>query len=82
MKKLDLKKEFNHLYNPSAKKMVTVKVPKFNFLMIDGKGDPNNSKGFMEAIESLYNISYTLKFMFKFEKEIDYPAMALEGLWW
>lgn len=37
MKKIDLKKELNHLYNPSAKKMVTVKVPKFNFLMIDGR---------------------------------------------
>ncbi|MBI3788935.1 MAG: GyrI-like domain-containing protein [Ignavibacteriales bacterium] len=82
MKKLDLKKEFKHLYDPSAKKVVTVEVPRFNFLMIDGKGDPNNSKEFMDATEALFNISYTLKFMFKFEKGIDYPVMALEGLWW
>ena len=33
---------------------------------------------------ALYSAAYTLKFMFKLRKEdpIDYPVMALEGLWW
>jgi hypothetical protein len=36
-----------------------------------------------EAIGALYGVSYTLKFI-KLRKTdpIDYPVMALEGLWW
>ena len=41
MKKVDLKKEFKNLYNPSSKEIEIVKVPMMNFLMIDGIGDPN-----------------------------------------
>ncbi len=40
MDKIDLKKELKNLYNPSTKDVVMVEVPKFNFLMIDGNGDP------------------------------------------
>ena len=48
--------------------------------MVDGTGDPN-SPTFQEAVGSLYSVAYTLKFAFKKEKAIDYPVMALEGLW-
>jgi hypothetical protein len=50
--------------------------------MIDGSGDPNNSLEFQEAVQAMYTAAYTLKFMMKKEKGIDYPVMALEGLWW
>ena len=88
MTKLDLRKELKYLYAPSAKKVEAVKVPRFQFAMIDGmieKGQgPSSSPQFAEAVEALYGISYTLKFMCKLRKEqpIDYPVMALEGLWW
>ncbi len=83
MRKIDLKKEFAGLYKASAKKMEIVTVPKQNYLMVDGVGDPNNSKQFQEAIEALYSLSYTIKFMFKKgEQQIDYSVMPLEGLWW
>jgi hypothetical protein len=82
MKKLDLRKELRHLYNPSAKDVTLVKIPTFKFLMIDGAGDPNTSKEFQDAIQALFTLSYTLKFMVKKEKKIEYPVMALEGLWW
>ncbi|MCL4274697.1 MAG: GyrI-like domain-containing protein [Anaerolineales bacterium] len=88
MKTLDLKKEFKHLYQPSAKKIEIVQVPKLQFAMIDGsieKGsEPGKSPMFAEATQALYSLSYTLKFMFKKRKTnpIDYPVMALEGLWW
>ena len=88
MKVLDLKKQFKHLYQPSAKKIETVQVPKLQFAMIDGaieKGQsPGTSPGFAEAIQALYGISYTLKFTLKKRKTnaIDYPVMALEGLLW
>ena len=83
MEKIDYKKELKHLYRPSAKKVETVIVPKMNFLMIDGEGDPNTSQGFQDAVNVLYPLSYTLKFMIKRgEIGIDYGVLPLEGLWW
>jgi hypothetical protein len=80
--KIDLKKELKQLYNPPGAKFSLVDVPAMNFIMIDGAGDPNTSQEYQEAIESLYSISYTLKFMVKKEQLIDYGVMPLEGLWW
>ncbi len=88
MKTLDLKKELKHLYQPSAKKIEILDVPRMQFAMIDGaieKGEaPGTSPGFAEATNALYGISYTLKFMLKQREAdpVDYPVMALEGLWW
>lgn len=82
MKKIDLKKELKHLYNPSAKEIAVVDVPEMNFLMIDGAGDPNTAQELKDAIEALYAVSYTLKFMIKKAKAIDYVVAPLEGLWW
>lgn len=83
MEKIDFKKKWKNLYQPSAKEVVKVEVPEMNFLMIDGEGDPNASAAFKEAAEALYSLSYTLKFMVKKGKEqIDYAVMPLEGLWW
>jgi len=83
MKKIHYKKELKHLYNASVKKAEIVDIPLMNFLMIDGEGDPNTSQAFQDAVESLFSISYTLKFMIKKGKEeIDYGVMPLEGLWW
>jgi len=83
MKKVDLKKDLKHLYNPSAKEVVTVDVPDMNFLMIDGVGDPNTSQDYKDAIEALYALSYSLKFIIKNGKTaIDYGVMPLEGFWW
>jgi hypothetical protein len=65
MEKRDLKKELKHLYRPSAKEVVRVDVPKMNFLMIDGKGDPGTSQSYGEAIEALYAVAYGLKFAVK-----------------
>jgi hypothetical protein len=88
MEKLDLRKEFRHLYRPSAKSVQVVNVPPLQFAMIDGEIEPGQTPGlspsFQSALEALYGISYTLKFMSKQRQEnpIDYGIMALEGLWW
>jgi hypothetical protein len=82
MEKIDFKKELKHLYNPSKKEIVTVDVPEMNFLMVDGKGDPNTAQEYQDAMEALYNVAYTLKFMLKGEGVVDYVVMPLEGLWW
>lgn len=81
--KIDLKKDFKHLFNPPAKEVVIIDVPEMNFIMIDGKGDPNTGQEFKDAVEALYGLSYTLKFMLKKgELGIDYVVAPLEGLWW
>jgi hypothetical protein len=88
MKTLDLKKELKHLYVPSARKPAIVDVPRLQFIMIDGAietgSGPGDSPGFNEAMMALYGLAYTLKFASKLRKQqpIDYPVMALEGLWW
>lgn len=84
MNKIDFKKELKQLYTSSVKSPSFVEVPDMKFLMIDGEGDPNNSQQFNDAVEALYAVSYTLKFMLKFSKtlENDYVVPPLEGLWW
>lgn len=88
MEKLDLKKDFKHLLNPSAKIPQLVDVPRLNFLRIDGNIEPghgpSDSPLFAENLQALYGASYTLKFMLKqrAENPLDYPVMPLEGLWW
>jgi hypothetical protein len=88
MKKLDLKKDLKYLYAPSAKKIEVVKVPAMKFAMIDGAIEPTLAPGtsplFQENMQALYGAAYTLKFMAKLRKDdpVDYPVMALEGLWW
>ncbi len=82
MKKIDLKKEFKALYS-AKKEPVLVKVPELNYIMIDGKGDPNNNKEFQAAVSALFTAAYTLKFMVKKgPMAIDYGVMPLEGQWW
>ncbi len=83
MAKLDLKKDNKKLYKPSKKKVEVVDVPPMNFLMVDGKGDPNTSEDFQGAIEALFAVSYTLKFSLKKAMVAeDWVVMPLEGLWW
>lgn len=88
MNVLDLRKQYKHLYQPSAKKIEVVQVPCLQFAMIDGaieKGsEPGRSPSFAEATQAIYSLAYTLKFMLKKRRTnpVDYPVMALEGLWW
>lgn len=80
--KIDFKKEWKHLYAPSAKEVVVVEVPAMNFVIGEGRGDPNTSPEFQGLVEALYGLSYTLKFMIKKDQGIDYAVLPLEGLWW
>ncbi len=82
MGKIDLKSELKAIYKPSSREVVEVDVPAFNFLMIDGEGNPNASNDYKEAVEALYSISYAMKFALRKEVSLDYVVMPLEGLWW
>jgi len=80
MAKLDLKKEYKELFNPSKKDVSVVDVPAFNYLMVHGEGKPDGDAA-TEAISALYPVAYTIKFMKKGEDK-DFGVPPLEGLWW
>lgn len=82
MSKIDLKAEYKSLYSAPAKDFVLVEVPSLQYLMFDGAGDPNSAPEYAQAIEALYSLSYTLKFMSKRAFDRDYVVGPLEGLWW
>lgn len=86
MQKLDFKKEFKDLYNPAASPTL-VTVPSMRFLMVDGKGNPNEEGGeYQQAVELLYALSYTIKMSKLSGRQpqgyVDYTMAPLEGLWW
>jgi len=83
MSKMDLKRDLPDLYRPSAREVVMVDVPRMNFLMVDGAGDPNVAPAYTEAVAALFSLAFALKFeVKKGPLAIDYSVMPLEGLWW
>ncbi|WP_455464772.1 GyrI-like domain-containing protein [Candidatus Hodarchaeum mangrovi] len=81
MTKIDLKKVYKELYTGKEGVPVLVEVPDMNYLMIDGKGYPGTSQEYQDAMQTLYPVAYTLKFMMK-KYNKDFVVMPLEGLWW
>ena len=83
MEKIDFKKTLASLYNPkNTSTWELIDVPEMNYLMVDGEGNPNTAKSFADAVEALYAVSYTLKFMSKRVLGKDYGVAPLEGLWY
>ena len=80
--KIDLKQQYKTLYAPSAKEPGIIEVPSFQFLQIDGQGNPANNPAYPEAVSTLYTAAYALKFAVKKQTGIDFAVMPLEGLWW
>jgi len=79
--KIDFKVKYKEFYKPSAKEVVVVDVPEFQFLMIDGMGSPGDSQQFLDAYTVLYPVAYKAKFFSK-AKGKDYVVAPSEGLWW
>jgi hypothetical protein len=82
MEKFDFKKKFKSLYAPGNSEFVLVDVPALNFLTINGKGNPNTSPDYANAVRALYSVAYSLKFWSKTTLNRDYVVPPLEGLWW
>lgn len=78
--KIDFKKT---LPSYKAKRGVfsIVQIPAMQYLAIEGGGGPM-SQDFRDAIETLYPVAYTLKFMSKTALDRDYVVPPLEALWW
>ena len=83
--KLDYKKEYKDLYMPKAKPCI-IDVPAISFIMVDGKGEPNEGAEYKAAVELVYALSYTIKMskkgVNKPEGYFEYVVPPLEGLWW
>lgn len=82
MTKIDFKKELKQFYAPKNKDWEIVDVPTLQYLMIDGEGDPNGAESYRYAVEALFSLSYTIKFVSKRVLDKDYAVMPLEGLWY
>lgn len=86
MEKIDYKKKYKDLYLPKTNP-VEILVPEMRFIMVDGKGNPNEEDGeYKKAVEILYALSYTIKMNKDIKNELDdyfdYVVPPLEGLWW
>jgi len=69
------------LFAPRAARPEIVDVPEFDFLMVDGSGDPNTTQEFQHAIQALFSLSYGIHFALK-KKGVDSRVRPLEALWW
>lgn len=83
MTKLDWKKDEKALYAPSTKPSFII-VPSMTALSVKGEGAPA-SPAFQSAVQSLFSLSYGLKFAPRKGLQIDgyqeYAVYPLEGLW-
>ncbi|RZS37506.1 hypothetical protein EV193_10561 [Herbihabitans rhizosphaerae] len=81
MDKYDIKKVRRALYSPPSKEFTVVDVPELRYIAVDGRGDPNTSPAYANAIEALYGVAYALKFASKNTLGRDFVVGPLEGLW-
>lgn len=82
MKKHEWRKAEKEIYLPKSKPEF-IDVPEFNFLTIEGEGNPN-SKSFADHIRALYASSYGIKMGLKkmsLSNCTDYTVYPLEGVW-
>ncbi len=83
---LDYKKLYKSLYLPKTEPVI-VDVPGMTFIMVDGRGNPNDETGeYAKAVELLYGLSYTIRMSGRGGKALpdffEYVVPPLEGLWW
>ncbi len=80
MEKVDLEK-LKELYLPPDKDFTLVDVPKMQFVMIDGEGNPDGEVG-ASAVRWLFSAVYPIKLIAKKRMGKDFVEPPLEGLWW
>ncbi len=83
---IDFKKIDKELYSPGPAPSL-IRVPAMQFIMADGKGDPNDQDGeYAAAVELLYGLSYGIRMSPKNgpapQGYFEYVVPPLEGLWW
>ena len=86
MMKYEWRKQEKNLYGVKQTPVI-VEVPKQKFILVKGKGNPNEVD-FSDRISALYSLAYAIKMMFKnatknkTDNEIaDFTVYPLEGFW-
>ena len=79
--KTDVKKTLDS-YRARVGEFRVIEVPPLQYLMVDGHGDPNTSREYVDAITALYPVAYALKSLSRRELDRDYVVPPLEALWW
>jgi hypothetical protein len=79
--KVDFKKSCD-TYRARVGELRVIDVPPMQYLMVDGRGDPDTSHEYADALAVLYPVAYKLKFASKRDLERDYVVPPLEALWW
>lgn len=79
--KLDFKKTHDS-YRARRGELRLIDVPPMQYLMVDGRGDPNTSQDYADALAALYPVAFTLKSASVRDGERDYVVPPLEALWW
>lgn len=77
---LDRKRELD-CYRARRGEFRVVDVPPLTYLAVDGRGDPNTSLAYAQALAALYPVAYALRFAGKALGH-DEVVMPLEALWW
>ena len=84
--KYECRKQEKNLYGVKQTPVI-VEVPKQKFILVKGKGNPNEVD-FSDRISALYSLAYAIKMLFKdvmknkTDNDItDYVVYPLEGLW-
>lgn len=81
--KYEWRKNQKNLYQIKSKPTLLT-VEKQNYIMLDGKGNPNEEV-FSEKISALYSLAYTIKMNYKKKPSNsefdDFTVYPLEGLW-
>ncbi len=75
-----IRKEYKKVYDASSKRIDIVQVPEFNFIMVDGIGNPKVEE-FKLKKHALKILSQEIREYFKKEKDLLYLISPLEGLW-
>ncbi len=80
MAAFDFKKNRKDLYNPGTAPVI-VDVPEMLFIMVDGQGNPNESKAYADAMQILYGLSYAIRMNKAEEGYFEYVVPPSEGFW-
>ena len=74
----DFKRADKNLYMPGTIPSI-INVPEMMYISVSGRGDPNSSQEYAEAVELLYGLSYSIKMNNK--AILEYVVPPLEGFW-
>lgn len=78
--KVDVKKEYHELFEASVKTIDTVDVPEFQFLMIDGVGNPTLPEFRLQS-KALNLLAKAIRAYYKENGDLSYAISPLEGMW-